>query len=157
MLIRLRNGSEHEMVANQPGQYNISTFAVTDRPLAFSPQSEVSLGRMDTPLYAMGNRKLLELSRDPKGQGTEALPDRIESPLRLSGGVLVLMLIGVPLGDRVAARRQEQRIYLHHSAGAGLLPALEFRHRVGQTGPPAGLCRSLAGEYRLRRGWTFPV
>jgi hypothetical protein len=26
VLIRLRNGSNHEMVANQPGQYNISTF-----------------------------------------------------------------------------------------------------------------------------------
>jgi len=100
LMIRLRNGSEHEMVVNQPGQYNISTFQVADRPLTFSPQSEVSLGRMDTPLYALGNRELLTLSHGPDGKRyLIELHRRFAYPL----ACMVLMLIGVPLGT--AARR----------------------------------------------------
>jgi lipopolysaccharide export LptBFGC system permease protein LptF len=34
LLMRLRDGSRHETVAGQPQQYNISTFATTDMPLA---------------------------------------------------------------------------------------------------------------------------
>ena len=95
LLIRLRNGSEHEMVANQPGQYNISTFTTIDRPLTFSPQSDVHLGRMDTPLFALSNRDLMELAKGPDGQHY-----KIELHRRLAFPVacLVLMLIGVPLG-----------------------------------------------------------
>ncbi len=103
LLIRLRNGSEHEMVAGLPGQtasqgagqYTISTFAVTDRPLTFSPQSEVHLGRMDTPLYALGNRQLVQLM-----QGKNSKHYLIEFNRRLAfpAACLVLMLIGVPLG-----------------------------------------------------------
>ena len=100
MLIQLRNGSQHDMVANQPGQYNITTFKVTDRPLTFSPQSEVSLGRLDTPLYALGNRQLLRLSRGSDGKRYMIeLNRRFAYPL----ACMVLMLIGVPLGT--AARR----------------------------------------------------
>jgi LPS export ABC transporter permease LptG/LPS export ABC transporter permease LptF len=100
MLIQLRNGSQHDMVANQPGQYNITTFAVTDRPLTFSPQSEVSLGRLDTPLYALGNRELWGLSHGPEGKRyLIELNRRFAYPL----ACMVLMLIGVPLGT--AARR----------------------------------------------------
>ena len=46
LLMRLRNGSRHEMVAGQPQQYNISTFTNTDLPLSLSQQSEIHLGRM---------------------------------------------------------------------------------------------------------------
>jgi len=100
MLIRLRNGTKHEMVPNQPGQYNLSTFAVTDAPLIFSPQSEITLGRMDTPLYALGNSQLLELSHGPDGKRyLIELNRRFAYPV----ACLVLMLIGVPLGT--AARR----------------------------------------------------
>jgi LPS export ABC transporter permease LptG/LPS export ABC transporter permease LptF len=100
LLIRLRNGSEHETIANQPGQYNISTFIQTDRPLTFSPQSDVHLGRVDTPLYALGNHDLLQLARGPDGKHYQ-----IEFHRRLAFPVacLVLMLIGVPLGT--ASRR----------------------------------------------------
>jgi LPS export ABC transporter permease LptG/LPS export ABC transporter permease LptF len=100
LLIRLHNGSQHEMVANQPGQYNISTFTTTDRPLTFSPQSEISLGRMDTPIYAMSNARLVSLFHSPDGKRYE-----IEFHRRLAFPVacLVLMLIGVPLGT--ASRR----------------------------------------------------
>jgi LPS export ABC transporter permease LptG/LPS export ABC transporter permease LptF len=100
MLIRLRNGTKHEMVPNQPGQYNLSTFSVTDAPLTFSPQSEISLGRMDTPLYAMENRQLLAMSHGPDGKRyLIELNRRFAYPV----ACLVLMLIGVPLGT--AARR----------------------------------------------------
>jgi LPS export ABC transporter permease LptG/LPS export ABC transporter permease LptF len=100
MLIQLRNGTQHDMVANQPGQYNITAFSVTDRPLTFSPQSEVSLGRLDTPIFAMGNRELWKLSREPEGKRyLIELHRRFAYPV----ACLVLMLIGVPLGT--AARR----------------------------------------------------
>jgi len=103
MLIRLRNGSEHELVASQPGQYNISTFQTTDRPMAFSPQSEVSLGRMDTPLYALGNRKLLELSRNPGDKDAKRYLIELHRRFAYPVACVVLMLIGVPLGT--ASRR----------------------------------------------------
>jgi len=100
LLMRLRNVTVHETASSQPGQYNISTFAQTDRPLTFSPQSEISLGRLDTPLFALGNRELLRLA-----QGPDAKRYQIEMHRRLAFPVacLVLMLIGVPLGT--ASRR----------------------------------------------------
>jgi LPS export ABC transporter permease LptG len=100
LLIRLRNGSEHETLANQPGQYNISTFVTTDRPQDFSPQSDIHLGRMDTPIFAMGNRQLLDMAHGPDGKHY-----LIEFHRRLAypAACLVLMLIGVPLGT--ASRR----------------------------------------------------
>ena len=103
MLIRLRNGSEHELVASQPGQYNISTFAVTDRPMAFSPQSEVSLGRLDTPLYALDNGKLLQMSRNPKDKDAKRYLIELNRRFAYPAACIVLMLIGVPLGT--ASRR----------------------------------------------------
>jgi LPS export ABC transporter permease LptG/LPS export ABC transporter permease LptF len=100
LLMRLRDVTVHETVTSQPGQYNISTFAQTDRPLTFSPQSEISLGRLDTPLFALGNHELLRLSHEPDGKRYQ-----IEMQRRLAFPVacLVLMLIGVPLGT--ASRR----------------------------------------------------
>jgi LPS export ABC transporter permease LptG/LPS export ABC transporter permease LptF len=98
MLIRLRNGSEHELAANEPGQYNVSTFKVTDRPMAFSPQSEISLGRMDTPLYALGNRQLLEMSRNPKDKDAKRYLIELNRRFAYPVACVVLMLIGVPLG-----------------------------------------------------------
>src|SRR5580698_415819 len=53
LLMRLRNGAEHQMIAGEPQQYNISAFASTDRPLVLSRQGDVHLGRMDTAIYAM--------------------------------------------------------------------------------------------------------
>ena len=100
LLIRLRNGSEHETESNQPGQYNISTFTQTDRPLAFSPQSDVHLGRVDTPIFALGNRALLELTHGPDGKHYLI---ELHRRLAFPAACLVLMLIGVPLGT--ASRR----------------------------------------------------
>jgi LPS export ABC transporter permease LptG/LPS export ABC transporter permease LptF len=101
LLMRLRNGTEHEQpVAGQPEQYNISTFTVDDLPFTPSQQNEGHLGRVDTPIYALPMRELLRLSRGPDGKRF-----LIEAHKRFSypAACLVLMLVGVPLG--VTSRR----------------------------------------------------
>jgi len=100
LLMRLRDGSRHEMVANQPQQYNISTFATTDMPLLLSQQSTVQLGRLDTALYALPMKVLLARTHGP-----DAKRFLIEWHNRFAfpAACLVLMLVGVPLG--VASRR----------------------------------------------------
>ena len=100
LLMRLRDGSRHETVAGQPQQYNISTFATTDLPLALSQQSDVHLGRMDTAIYALPMKALRKRTHGP-----DAVRFLIELHSRFSypAACLVLMLVGVPLG--VASRR----------------------------------------------------
>jgi LPS export ABC transporter permease LptG/LPS export ABC transporter permease LptF len=100
LLIRLRNGTEHETVAGQPQQYNISTFDTTDLVFAASQQSEGHLGRMDTPIYAMPMNELRRHIRTPEGKRfLIELHKRFAYP----AACLVLMLVGVPLG--VTSRR----------------------------------------------------
>jgi LPS export ABC transporter permease LptG/LPS export ABC transporter permease LptF len=100
LLMRLRNGAQHETVANQPQQYNISTFTTTDLPLRLSPQSEVHLGRMDTAVYAVPTRTLWNRIHAPDGKRyLIELNNRFSYP----AACLVLMLVGVPLG--VISRR----------------------------------------------------
>jgi len=100
LLMRLRNGAQHDTVEDQPDQYNISAFTTTDRPLELSAQSDVHLGRLDTAIYALPMNTLLERAhgRDPKRFLIE-LNNRFAFPV----ACLVLMLVGVPLG--VASRR----------------------------------------------------
>jgi len=100
LLMRLRDGSRHETAPGQPQQYNISTFATTDLPLALSQQSDVHLGRLDTAIYALPMETLLE-----RTHGRDAMRFLIELHSRFSypAACLVLMLVGVPLG--VASRR----------------------------------------------------
>jgi LPS export ABC transporter permease LptF/LPS export ABC transporter permease LptG len=100
LLMRMRDGSRHEMDAKQPQQYNISTFTSTDAPLFLSQQGDVRLGRMDTAIYALPMNALLE-----RTHGKDAKRFQIELQSRFSFPVacLVLMLVGVPLG--VASRR----------------------------------------------------
>ena len=100
LLMRLRNGTEHETVAGQPQQYNVSTFDTTDLPFAASQQSEAHLGRMDTPIYAMPMNELRAHIRSPDGKRfLIELHKRFAYP----AACLVLMLVGVPLG--VTSRR----------------------------------------------------
>jgi LPS export ABC transporter permease LptG len=95
LLMRLRNGSRHEMVAGQPQQYNISTFTNTDLPLSLSQQSEVHLGRMDTAIYALPMSTLMKRTHGPDGKRfLLELHTRFSYPV----ACLVLMLVGVPLG-----------------------------------------------------------
>ncbi|HEX5234229.1 MAG TPA: LPS export ABC transporter permease LptG [Silvibacterium sp.] len=99
-VMRLRDGTEHQTVANQPDQYNLSTFAQTDLPLALSTQSDTRITRSDTPMLAMPNRELLARGREPHGR-----PYQIELQKRFAfpAACLVLMLVAVPLG--ISSRR----------------------------------------------------
>ncbi len=100
LLMRLRNGAQHDTFDDQPDQYTITAFATTDRPLELSPQSDVHLSRRDTAIYALPMRALIERVRgpDPKLYLIE-LNNRLAFP----AACLVLMMVGVPLG--VASRR----------------------------------------------------
>jgi LPS export ABC transporter permease LptG/LPS export ABC transporter permease LptF len=100
LLMRLRDGTEHETVADQPDQYKVSTFKSTDLPLPLSQQGEVHLARLDTAIYAIPMGTLLRRTHGPDGQRFS-----IELHTRFSYPVacLVLMLVGVPLG--AASRR----------------------------------------------------
>ncbi|MFZ0395025.1 MAG: LPS export ABC transporter permease LptG [Terracidiphilus sp.] len=100
LLMRLRNGEQHETNPAQPDQYSVSTFTTTDLPLTLSPQSDVRLGRMDTAIYAIPTHALLQRIHQP-----DANRYLIELNKRFSypAACLVLMLVGVPLG--VVSRR----------------------------------------------------
>jgi LPS export ABC transporter permease LptG/LPS export ABC transporter permease LptF len=98
LLMRLRDGAQHSVDSSK--QYTISTFTTTDLPLTLNPQSDVHLGRMDTAVYAVPTRQLLE-----RIHGREGRRFLIELNSRFSypAACVVLMLVGVPLG--VISRR----------------------------------------------------
>jgi LPS export ABC transporter permease LptG/LPS export ABC transporter permease LptF len=100
LLMRLRDGVRDETVADQPEQSNISTFTTTDLPLMLSQQSDVRLGRLDTPLYAM---PLSVLSQRTSGPDGKRFLIELHNRFAFPAACLVLMLVGVPLG--VASRR----------------------------------------------------
>jgi LPS export ABC transporter permease LptG/LPS export ABC transporter permease LptF len=100
LMMRLRNGTEHDPVADHPELYNISTFVVDDLPFAASQQSEGHLGRLDTPILALPMKELIEHTHGPDGKRfLIELNKRFAYP----AACLVLMLVGVPLG--VTSRR----------------------------------------------------
>ncbi len=100
LLMRLREGAQHDVVPDQPNEYNISAFSTIDRPLELGGQSDVHLGRRDTAIYALPLDELLQHVHepDPKRYMIE-LNNRFAFPI----ACLVLMVVGVPLG--VASRR----------------------------------------------------
>jgi LPS export ABC transporter permease LptG/LPS export ABC transporter permease LptF len=94
-IMRMRDGTEHQTTANQPDQYNVSTFVQTDLPLTLSTQEDTHPGRNESPILAMSNQDLLARSRQPGGQWyLIELYKRFAYP----AACLVLMLVGVPLG-----------------------------------------------------------
>jgi LPS export ABC transporter permease LptG/LPS export ABC transporter permease LptF len=100
LLMRMRDGARHETVADQPQQYNISTFTSTDAPLVLNQQGDVHLGRMDTAIYALPMDALRARIHGPDPRRFQIeLHNRFAFPV----SCLVLMLVGVPLG--VASRR----------------------------------------------------
>ena len=94
-IMRLRNGTQHQMSATDPAQYDISTFAQTDLPLALSAQSDTRVVRNDTPMLAMSNRELLERGRNPHGRLFQI---ELQRRFAFPTACLVLMLVAVPLG-----------------------------------------------------------
>jgi LPS export ABC transporter permease LptG/LPS export ABC transporter permease LptF len=101
ILMRLRNGTEHEQVSdNGVPQYQVSTFLESTIPLTLNAQEDTHIGHNDTPILAMSNRVLYEHTKGPGGR-----PYLIELHKRFAypAACLVLMLIGIPLG--LASRR----------------------------------------------------
>jgi LPS export ABC transporter permease LptG/LPS export ABC transporter permease LptF len=100
LLMRLRSGTEHDPVPGHPEQYNVSTFAINDLPFTANQQNEGHLGRLDTAIYALPMKELLEHTHGPDGKRfLIELHKRFAYP----AACLVLMLVGVPLG--VTSRR----------------------------------------------------
>jgi LPS export ABC transporter permease LptG/LPS export ABC transporter permease LptF len=100
LLMRLRDGARHETPASQPQQYNISTFDFTDAPLAATQQNERNIGRVDTIIYALPMKGLIEHTHGPDGKRfLIELHKRFAYP----AACLVLMLVAVPMG--VTSRR----------------------------------------------------
>jgi LPS export ABC transporter permease LptF/LPS export ABC transporter permease LptG len=95
--MRLRNGEQHEMPPNDPGAYNISTFAQTDLPIQINSGSQdaVRIGHSDVPILAMSNRELFRHSRLPGGRWYQI---EMQKRFAYPTACLVLMLVGVPLG-----------------------------------------------------------
>jgi LPS export ABC transporter permease LptG/LPS export ABC transporter permease LptF len=96
ILMRLRSGTEHELVINNGApQYQVSTFLESELPLTLGTQEDTRIGRSDTPILAMSNRVLYEHTKGPGGRGyLIELHKRYAYP----AACLVLMLIGIPLG-----------------------------------------------------------
>ena len=94
----LAHGSQHDIAANDPGQYDISTFATTELPMQTGQQEEGShLTRLNTRNEAIALPQLWRLAHSP---GPAARPYLIELHNRFAypTACLVLMLVGVPLG-----------------------------------------------------------
>jgi LPS export ABC transporter permease LptG/LPS export ABC transporter permease LptF len=100
LIMRLRNGTQHQAASNEPEQYNVSTFVQTDRPVETTAESDTHLGRSDTPILAMSNHGLLDgWRRNHNRSYLIELNNRFAYPT----ACLVLMLVGVPLG--IASKR----------------------------------------------------
>ena len=96
--MQMSNGSRHDLAAQDPSRYDISTFASTDLPMPTGQQEEdTRLSRRDTPLQAM---PLHDLWQRIHAGGSDTQPFRIELQRRFAfpTACLVLMLVGVPLG-----------------------------------------------------------
>jgi len=95
LIMRLRNGTQHQTASDQPEQYNVSTFAQTDMPIETLSESDPHVGHSDMPILAMSNYDLLRLWRQSHNRSyLIELHTRFSYPL----ACLVLMLVGVPLG-----------------------------------------------------------
>jgi LPS export ABC transporter permease LptG/LPS export ABC transporter permease LptF len=95
LLMRLRDGAQHDLTPDQPALYNISSFSTTDRPLELGAQSDVHLGRRDTAIYAQPMSALLQSIHGPDSRRyLIELNNRFAFPV----ACLVLMVVGVPLG-----------------------------------------------------------
>jgi LPS export ABC transporter permease LptG/LPS export ABC transporter permease LptF len=96
LLMRLRNGTEHELVSsNGTPQYQISTFVESELPLLIGTQEDAHIGHNDIPILAMSNRVLYAHT---KGPGGRVYLIELHKRFAYPAACLVLMLIGIPLG-----------------------------------------------------------
>jgi len=107
--MHLTQGSQQEMKPQNPDQYEISTFAQTDLPIALPPPDE---GKQDlVPVSEMSTRELWYRGRHPEADGfkprnsqdTPAARARwylveFHRRIALPTSCLVLALVGIPLG-----------------------------------------------------------
>ena len=165
--MRLRDGEQHDMPANDPGAYNISTFAETDLPIQVGSggQDTVRIGHSDVPILAMSNRQLFARSHSADGRRYQI---EMQKRFAYPTACLVLMLIGVPLG--LSSRRGGKSMgfvltiflvfiyYFLSSTGTTLAEQQKIPVLLGVWG--ANLLFSMAGLlllYQMSRGTvSFP-
>lgn len=90
----LHSGGQHQIAANDPNQYNISTFTDSDLPISAGGSDDTHITRRNTPLLAMPLRELM------RADAPDRILRRIELQKRFSYpfACFVLVLVGVPLG-----------------------------------------------------------
>ncbi len=98
--LHLMNGSQHQLTAGDPNQYEVSTFSSTDLPIQTGAQEDTHVSRSDTPLHALPLRELWHRTKLRAVRGDPSRIHLIELYTRFSYpfACLVLMLVGVPLG-----------------------------------------------------------
>ena len=94
--MQLRNGAEHDTVAEDPSQYSISTFHQSEIPVQFQSQGDIRMGRNDAPILAMHTSDVLRNARTAGGDKLYAI--ELQKRLSYPFACIVLMLVGVPLG-----------------------------------------------------------
>ncbi len=95
VMMRLRDGEQHQVEANKPNQYDVSTFVQTDLPLVTSTDEDARTGRSASPVLSLSNSELRKRAQGPSGRWYQIeLGKRYSYP----AACLVLMLVGVPLG-----------------------------------------------------------
>ena len=95
LIMRLRNGMQHQTSSDQPDQYDVSTFTQTDLPLETTSTPEPHLGHSDAPVLAMSNHELVERTKHAGGRWYQI---ELQRRYAYPSACLVLILVGVPLG-----------------------------------------------------------
>jgi LPS export ABC transporter permease LptG/LPS export ABC transporter permease LptF len=98
--MHLMNGSQHQISATDPNQYDVSTFSTMNLPIQTGAPDDAHVSRVDTPLHALTLPELWHRSYARDAPQNKARPYAIELNTRFSYpfACLVLMLVGVPLG-----------------------------------------------------------
>ena len=115
VLMRLRSGTQQQIDAANPNQYNVSTFEQTDLPLISEADDTDHSVHAPSPVLSLSDSELRGLIAKPGGRYYAIeLDKRYAYPF----ACLVLMMVGVPLG--ISSRRGGK------SAGFVLTIALVF-------------------------------
>ncbi len=154
ILMRLRDGTEHQTVDSQPGDYTVSTFQQTDLPAAGRRPDQRAPGPQR---YADSGHEPARTAGPHAWQKWAAVRDRVPEAAGLPGG-----LSGADAGRRTPGnllppRRQERRLCADHRAGLHLLLPFLDRHGARAPGQDPGLCRGVGSQSDLLRVWHRPA